>query len=141
MNGVRIGKFLRQVQHIHGHLWHRYFATVNQVMLTTVKLSKWWLQLKQPSVTEILIGTTSSVISDQLGNIYVISWCCWNVATNKWKNWSHLFCRNVLFLTGAHCQFRGVGQGVSRPSCICGILYFKLDEIYVINEITKPRII
>ena len=29
------------------HLWHRYSITVNQVMVATVKLSKWWLQLNQ----------------------------------------------------------------------------------------------
>jgi hypothetical protein len=29
----------------------------------------------------------------------------------------------------------------SRPTCICGFLYFKLNGIDVINEITKPRII
>jgi hypothetical protein len=27
------------------YLWHRYSITVNQVMVATVKLSKWWLQL------------------------------------------------------------------------------------------------
>ena len=42
MNEEKIGKCLRQVEHICGHLWHRYSITVNQVM--TVKLSKWWLQ-------------------------------------------------------------------------------------------------
>jgi short subunit dehydrogenase-like uncharacterized protein len=30
-----------------GHLWHRYSIAVNQVMLATVKFSKWWLQLYQ----------------------------------------------------------------------------------------------
>jgi hypothetical protein len=30
---------------IRGHLWHRYSITINQVMVGTVKLSKWWLQL------------------------------------------------------------------------------------------------
>ena len=29
----------------------------------------------------------------------------------------------------------------SKPSCVCGILYFKLNEIDAINKITKPRII
>jgi hypothetical protein len=29
----------------------------------------------------------------------------------------------------------------SRPICICGILYFKLNGIDAINKITKPRII
>jgi hypothetical protein len=32
MNEERTGKFLRQVEHIRGHLWHRYFITVNQVI-------------------------------------------------------------------------------------------------------------
>jgi hypothetical protein len=47
MNEERTGKCLWQVQHIRCHLWHRYSITVDQVMVETVKLSKWWLQLNQ----------------------------------------------------------------------------------------------
>jgi hypothetical protein len=36
--------WLRQTEHIHGHLWHRYSPTINQVMVATVKLSTWWFQ-------------------------------------------------------------------------------------------------
>ena len=32
----RIGKCLRQVEHILGHLWHRYSIAVNKVMMATV---------------------------------------------------------------------------------------------------------
>jgi hypothetical protein len=32
VNEERTGKCLRQVEHIRGHLWHRYSITVNQVM-------------------------------------------------------------------------------------------------------------
>jgi hypothetical protein len=40
------GKYLRQVEHIRGHLWHRYCIAVNQVMVATVKFlnSLWYLQ-------------------------------------------------------------------------------------------------
>ena len=31
--------------HYCGHLWHRHWVSVNQVMTATIKLSKWWLQL------------------------------------------------------------------------------------------------
>jgi len=41
MNDERTGKGLRQVEHTRGHLWHRYFIVVNQVMVATVQLSKW----------------------------------------------------------------------------------------------------
>ena len=67
-------------------------------MLATVKLSKWWLQLNRPRTTnsvasllaanpieKIMIGTTSSGISDQWKYIYSICRCCWNVATYHWK--------------------------------------------------------
>jgi len=30
MNEERTGKYLQQVEHIRGHLWHTYFVTVNQ---------------------------------------------------------------------------------------------------------------
>jgi len=41
----RTGKCLRQVDDIRDHLWHRYSITVNQFMVETVNLSKWWLHL------------------------------------------------------------------------------------------------
>jgi hypothetical protein len=49
MNEERTVKYLQHVEHINGHLWHRYSITINQVMVATVKLSKWWRQLNQSS--------------------------------------------------------------------------------------------
>jgi Ni,Fe-hydrogenase III large subunit len=40
MNEERTGKCLLQVEHIRGHLWHRYSIADNQVMVATVKLSR-----------------------------------------------------------------------------------------------------
>ena len=67
----RMGLWLQQAEDIYGHLWHRYSVTVNQVIMATVKLSKLWLQLnhqellgqwllykQQPSIKEIMVGTT-----------------------------------------------------------------------------------
>ena len=55
----KTGKYLRQVEHIRGLLWHRYSILVNQVMVTTVKHSKWWLQLNQgnPSFSSFLVSS------------------------------------------------------------------------------------
>jgi hypothetical protein len=39
----RTGLWLRQTEYSCGHLWHRYSVTVNQVIVVTAKLSKWWL--------------------------------------------------------------------------------------------------
>jgi len=36
-----------ETEHIRGHLWHRYSVSVNLVLVETVKLSKWWLQISQ----------------------------------------------------------------------------------------------
>jgi hypothetical protein len=47
MNEERTGKWLRQVEHIRSHLWYIYSIAVNQVMVATVKRSKWWLQPNQ----------------------------------------------------------------------------------------------
>jgi len=33
----------RQTEHIRFHLWQRYSATIYQVMMVTLKHSKWWL--------------------------------------------------------------------------------------------------
>jgi hypothetical protein len=47
MNEEMTRKCLQQVELICGHLLHRCAVTVNQVMVVTVKHSKWWLQLNQ----------------------------------------------------------------------------------------------
>jgi hypothetical protein len=47
MNEERTGKCLRQVGHMRGHLWYKCSVTVNQDMVATINLSKWWLQLNQ----------------------------------------------------------------------------------------------
>jgi hypothetical protein len=38
------------VEHIRGHLWHRYALAVNQIVVATVKLSKWWPISTHPTV-------------------------------------------------------------------------------------------
>jgi hypothetical protein len=47
MNEERTGKCLRQVEHIRGLLWYICSIAVNQIIVATVKRSKWWLQLNQ----------------------------------------------------------------------------------------------
>jgi hypothetical protein len=67
----RMGLWLQQAEDIRAHLLHRYSVTVNQVIMATVKLSRLWLQLnhqellgqwllfkQQPSIKEIMVGTT-----------------------------------------------------------------------------------
>jgi len=46
MNEEMTGRWLRQVEHIRGHLGHRYSVTFDQIMVVTVKRSKWALSRK-----------------------------------------------------------------------------------------------
>jgi len=73
MNEERTMKCLQQVEHIHGHLWHRYSITVNQVMLATVKLSRWWLQLNQ-----VNINKSRSLIQNDVNDLFVLFVHLWN---------------------------------------------------------------
>ena len=47
INPVIIREWGKEVEHIRGHLWHKYSIAVNQIMVATVAFSKWWLQLYQ----------------------------------------------------------------------------------------------
>ena len=133
MNEERTGKCLRQVEHIRGHMWPRYSLTVNQVVVATVKLSKWWLQLN-----EDFWRTISSVASLLAANLYqgnpdrnhklwniipterdilymqVLLGCCY--IRDQWKVGKIEIIPFVVvsFLTVPHCQFRGVGQGMKQ---------------------------
>ena len=132
MNEERTGNCFRQVEHICGNLWSRYFITDNHIVVATVKLSKWWLQLSQEeslcSVTSLLDATLYQWTPDRnhmLWNIVlteryilhmrVLLECCYIwMESSQWENWNHLFCQNVSFLTAPHCQFRGIGQGMKQ---------------------------
>jgi hypothetical protein len=63
-----------------------------------------------------MIVTTSSGILYQLRDIYSICRCFWNIARYKWEIHNEkieMFSFGVvLFLTGPHCQIRGVGVKV-----------------------------
>ena len=133
MNEERTGKCLWQVEHIRGHLWHRYPITVNQVMVATVKLSKWWLQLNQSQVT---LSSAASLLAATLyiGNhdrnhklwnigsiqrcilhMQALLKCCYiKMESSQCEHWNHVFCHKVSFLTTPHCQFRCVGQGMKQ---------------------------
>jgi hypothetical protein len=76
------------------------FKLLNQVMVATVKLSKWW---------------SNYGVLDQLRDIYSICmWCYIQMESSQWKNLNHPFCRYVSFLTGPHCQLRRVGQDMKE---------------------------
>jgi hypothetical protein len=55
----RTGKCLWQVEHICGHLWQRYSIAVNQVMVASVKFTKWWLQHTKwdPSLSRFIVSS------------------------------------------------------------------------------------
>jgi len=80
-----------------------YIPSFGQVMVVTVKLDDSNLPTRNPcsvasllaSIKEIIIGITSSGISDQLWYMYSICRCCWNVATYKWKSHWRLFQKRV----------------------------------------------
>ena len=106
MNEERTELWLRQTEHICGHLWHRYTVMVNQVMTTTVKFV----------MTSILpLGTLGSVATlltatkyhgnhdsnHKLWNItsterYVLHMqvlleCCYiKIKSSQLENWNHL---------------------------------------------------
>ena len=131
MNEERTVLWLRQTENIRGHLRQRYSVTVNQVMVMTVKLDDVNIPTRNHGFSsfivfskEITIGTTSSEISYQQSternilHIQVLLECCY-ICTYKWivhngTNWNHLMCGKVSFLSGPHCQFRGVGQGMKK---------------------------
>jgi hypothetical protein len=62
MNEEMTGKCLLQVEHIRCHLWNSNTITVNQVMVATAKLSKWWLQLNQRGT----LGSIGSLLAATL---------------------------------------------------------------------------
>ena len=115
----RTGKCLGQVEHIRGHLWHRYSIMVNQVMLATSTLPKGTLG----SVASLLAATPYQGNPDR---IHKLNWEIYTPYAGAagmllhingkftMEILNHLFCRKVSFLIAPHCQFWGVGQGMKQ---------------------------
>jgi hypothetical protein len=100
MNEERTGKCLRQVEHIHGHLWHRYSITVNQVMVATVKLYNLWLQLFCSSITRrvSLVEQELLTLPEHLRSPPVFSG-----VRVTWSLVLYVFCRSVFHLLFLCC--------------------------------------
>jgi hypothetical protein len=96
-------------EHIPGHLWHRYFEKVNQVMMAT---EIFWRDNSNPTNRNTLAvplhqgnhdrnhnlwNTVSTVI--YILHIQVLPECC-NIEKEspQWGNWNHLCCHRVSFL-------------------------------------------
>ena len=119
INEARRGLWLRQTEHIRGHLWHKFSATFNKVMMTTVNISKLWFSLATMNPWfSILLGSRKTLsrkewyehgISLQLRNRHYICECCyiyeWNV---------QFFCHKVSLITGPRCQLVGVVLGMKQ---------------------------
>lgn len=118
------GLWERQMGHTRDHLWHRQSATINQVIMATLKLSKWchplslWLFVQrllwshQSSTSKyILMCNTSSRISYQARGIYSICRCGWVVDLFRL---SYIDCSGVWLVEpwGHQSQIIGGGGGI-----------------------------
>jgi hypothetical protein len=67
---------------------------------------------------KITVLDTSSRITNDLWNVNVIRWWCWNIATDEGEvnYWIRRVCRGVLFLILLRCRFQGDGQFVNQDS-------------------------
>jgi hypothetical protein len=133
VNEERTGKCLRQVEHIRGHLWHRYSITVNQFMVATVNFQSDDFNFTQrnPWFSSFLVSSIPlsmkswpdrnhkfwNIVSSERYILHIqVLLECWYILieSSEWENWNHLFCRKVSFLTDPRCRFRGVGQGMKQ---------------------------
>ena len=84
MNEERTGKYLRQVEHIRGHLWHRYSITVNQVIVTILKFSK-WPKGTLSSVASLLAATLYQGNPDRNKKLW--GGDTYSLSTSTWVSW------------------------------------------------------
>jgi hypothetical protein len=62
--------------------------------------------------------------------------CCHKcIRSLQLERWNHLVCRTIWMWIG---QYQG--KGVGGHYSVCGILNFKLIEIYIIQTITKSKV-
>jgi hypothetical protein len=78
----------REVLATSGHLWHRYSITVNQVVVATVKHSKWWPMSTNPIRDHNLrndenYGTPKSKLI--MSTTFFISSTVWSWKNNRFK--------------------------------------------------------
>jgi hypothetical protein len=107
MNEERTGKCLRQDEHICGHLWHRYSITVNQIMVATVKLSKW-------CVTNNYIYPIYRNHNPVLSSFMTYHWVC-----------------NKSNTTGATCRVGTVCSSGFEWGSWCSIFYFLCNVLQI----------
>jgi hypothetical protein len=96
MNEERTRKCLRQVEHIRGHLWHKYSITVTQVIvawITTVVTSSYCFKMTQLFILFLILDLINWNLSSPpfFGGVRV---------ARSWLSWSHQFqCFTVATMT------------------------------------------
>ena len=106
MNEERTGLCLRQMEHIHGHLWHRYSVTANNHDgdRTSNELGI------NGSVASLLAVTCYQGNRDMKDKL----WTCNPYARDVVTITMGKFCRKVSFTTGPRCQFLVVDSFISK---------------------------
>jgi hypothetical protein len=117
-----------------GHLCHRYSIAINQVMVTTVKLSKWWLQLSQEDSVASSLAATNTLSSKFWSEPQALEYRInWEICTpyegaagmllhinGKCESLNNLCCRQVSFIIAS-----SLSRYESIHICVCGIHFFQ----------------
>jgi hypothetical protein len=156
MNEQRARKCLRQVEHIWGHLWHKYSVTVNQVMVKPVKC------LEMISIFVNFPFICSNIPAVPAYRVYISQLIQYSRACGSYhdfhdrgllltrkllnqgfllENWNHLFCRKVSFLTVplsiSRCRSRYEADlSVSVVSFIWSSIEW---QVLVVEEVSTRR--
>ena len=157
MNEEWTRKYLRKVQHIHGHSWQIFHSgqpchggdrNIFEVMTSTLP------KRTLGSVASLLTATLYQGSPDKnhklwnivsLRDIYSIYRRCWNVATYNWKAHNGKieiisFVAKFLFLTAPHCQFRCVCQGMKQTHLsVVSFISSSTGYIDAMNEISEIK--
>jgi len=117
MNEERTGKCLRQVEHIRGHLWHRYSITVNQVILYLFLLQEW-------NLTPIQIEKHIIYLSFAGETVYI-------VVTMEYAKMKKVFLHSYLFILQQIISSMSSFQSSTADFVnVQGLIHHKEDLIY-----------
>ena len=118
MNEEMTGKCLRQMEHTCDHMWHGYSIAVNQVIVSTVNLSKWWLQLSQDKMWFLMLLILVILWPSLLRGDCMFCWYWWNcwsslfrlsnlliyMCTYQTNRWSSLTAFAIWYIGAMWCQ-------------------------------------
>jgi hypothetical protein len=129
MNEERTGKCWRKVEHIRGHLWHRYSIRNGYFSVSWIKSLLIWSPLTLVKKHKFIILAPTLYEYEMWNNFKWLGWPLWNICVTNDHGYVPLFVN-----TSRNCQYYSLPMTISFHLAVSNIIGFNPTMLSQLSE-------